>query len=319
MLFYNYLVNDSRDDLSIMKKGRSALIGLVLCVCMALLLAGCGSQSAPSTKMNTEHLYYLTYSVPSNWNKTDESKNSNYANYYNPSCGGAMIATCQFEVNYPEDTDVYIRDYFSSISDVEFTDIQRSSMGDGVVYDAAVTRNQGDGVYKGKTRCLLTAHAFYELYVIVPEASLSACDSTISEILDSMSFDNPNRPFGAADATAAAQLSSKPTAQPTSASSSSASATTSQLNALKKAKSYLNSSAFSHSGLIDQLEYEKFSADDATYAADNCGADWNSQAAKKAQSYMKVSSFSRDGLIDQLEYDGFTEAQAEHGADSAGL
>lgn len=95
--------------------------------------------------------------------------------------------------------------------------------------------------------------------------------------------------------------------------------TISQKNALKKAKDYLNYSAFSYTGLIEQLEYEKFSTEDATYAVDNCGADWNKQAEKKAADYLEYSSFSRDGLIEQLEYEGFTFEQATHGVDSTGL
>ncbi|MDD3307247.1 MAG: Ltp family lipoprotein [Acetobacterium sp.] len=91
-----------------------------------------------------------------------------------------------------------------------------------------------------------------------------------------------------------------------------------QKNALNKAKSYLDFSAFSHSGLITQLEYEGFSNEDSTYAVDNCGADWNEQAAKKAKSYLDFSSFSRDGLIDQLLYEGFTNEQAEYGATKVG-
>lgn len=82
--------------------------------------------------------------------------------------------------------------------------------------------------------------------------------------------------------------------------------TASQRNALAKAASYLSFSAFSHKSLIEQLEYEGFSTDDATFAADHCGADWMKQAEKKAQSYLKFMSFSRSGLIEQLEYEGFT-------------
>ncbi|PJC01906.1 MAG: hypothetical protein CO073_02270 [Candidatus Komeilibacteria bacterium CG_4_9_14_0_8_um_filter_36_9] len=95
--------------------------------------------------------------------------------------------------------------------------------------------------------------------------------------------------------------------------------TVSQKNAVAKAKSYLGYSAFSYTGLIEQLEYEQFSHADAVYGADNSGADWNEQAAKKAQSYMEYSAFSRGSLIEQLKYDGFTPAQAEYGADSVGL
>lgn len=95
--------------------------------------------------------------------------------------------------------------------------------------------------------------------------------------------------------------------------------TVSQKNAVAKAKSYLGYSAFSYTGLIQQLEYEQFSHADAVYGADNSGADWNEQAAKKAQSYMEYSAFSRGSLIEQLKYEGFTQAQAEYGANAVGL
>lgn len=96
------------------------------------------------------------------------------------------------------------------------------------------------------------------------------------------------------------------------------SATAGQSNALKKAKSYLKFSQFSYEGLIGQLEYEKFSYDDAVYAVDNCGADWNEQALGKAKSYLDFSAFSYSGLISQLEYEKFTTEQAAYGADNCG-
>ena len=94
--------------------------------------------------------------------------------------------------------------------------------------------------------------------------------------------------------------------------------TTGQRNALKSAKDYLSFSAFSYEGLIKQLEYEQYSHEDAVYAADNCGADWNEQAAKSAKSYLDFSSFSKDRLIEQLEYEGFTHEQAVYGAEQNG-
>ncbi|MHB8913444.1 MAG: Ltp family lipoprotein [Minisyncoccota bacterium] len=95
--------------------------------------------------------------------------------------------------------------------------------------------------------------------------------------------------------------------------------TISQQNAVKKAVSYLDYAAFSHDGLVAQLEYDQFSHADAVYGADNSGANWNEQAAKKAKSYMSYSAFSRGSLIAQLEYDQFTQAQAEYGANAVGL
>jgi len=81
----------------------------------------------------------------------------------------------------------------------------------------------------------------------------------------------------------------------------------------------LNYSAFSRSGLINQLEYEGFSNADATFGADAVGADWNQQAALKAANYLDYSSFSRSGLVDQLLYEGFSPSEAEYGVSTTGL
>lgn len=95
--------------------------------------------------------------------------------------------------------------------------------------------------------------------------------------------------------------------------------TPSQKNARQKAKSYLEFSAFSRSGLIKQLEFEEFTNQDATYGVDILTVDWNEQAAKKAKAYLGTSSLSRRGLIKQLEFEGFTQAQAEYGVSTTGL
>ena len=88
--------------------------------------------------------------------------------------------------------------------------------------------------------------------------------------------------------------------------------------ALLKALSYLDTLAFSYTGLIDQLEFEEFTPEQARYAVDRCGADWNEQAVKKAQSYLEVMAFSKEGLIDQLEFEGFTHEQAVYGVEQNG-
>jgi hypothetical protein len=92
----------------------------------------------------------------------------------------------------------------------------------------------------------------------------------------------------------------------------------SQQNAVRAAEDYLDVSAFSRQGLIEQLEYSGFSTEDATFAVDQIAVDWNVQAAKAAEDYLDISGFSRSGLIEQLEYSGFTPAQAEYGATAVG-
>ena len=89
-------------------------------------------------------------------------------------------------------------------------------------------------------------------------------------------------------------------------------------NALGSAESYLRTSAFSKEGLKDQLKFEGYSEEEASYAVNEVDVDWKEQSEKSAESYLEFSSFSRQGLIDQLEYEGFTSSQAEHGADAVG-
>ncbi|GAA3922946.1 Ltp family lipoprotein [Microbacterium invictum] len=94
--------------------------------------------------------------------------------------------------------------------------------------------------------------------------------------------------------------------------------TLAQQNAIGTAQDYLDYSGFSRGSLIGQLEYEGFSTEDATFGADNAGADWNAEAAESAASYLDYSSFSRQGLYDQLAYEEFTPEQIEHALSAVG-
>jgi Host cell surface-exposed lipoprotein len=101
--------------------------------------------------------------------------------------------------------------------------------------------------------------------------------------------------------------------------------TTAQENAIASAENYLDFSAFSKKGLIEQLSSEYgdgFSKADAIFAVKHIDVNWNEQAAKSAKNYLDFSSFSRSGLIEQLESeygDGFTHAQAVYGVNQTGL
>ena len=112
----------------------------------------------------------------------------------------------------------------------------------------------------------------------------------------------------------------KPTAKPTTAPTKKPDSgiTNGQKNALDRAKSYLRYSAFSREGLIGQLEFEDFSHQDAVYAVDHCGANWNEQALKKAKDYLEYSAFSKTGLQKQLEFEKFTSEQASYGVKNCG-
>lgn len=95
--------------------------------------------------------------------------------------------------------------------------------------------------------------------------------------------------------------------------------TASQEQAVGTAEDYLDTTAFSKTGLIDQLVFEGFSKADAKFAVAHITVNWSEQAALSAKSYLSTQHFSRSGLIGQLEFEGFTHAQAVYGVSKAGL
>lgn len=95
--------------------------------------------------------------------------------------------------------------------------------------------------------------------------------------------------------------------------------TTGEINALNLAIAYLNVMPFSLNGLIEQLEYEGCSYEDAKYAADNCGADWKEQAFLMGKKYLEIYNFSNTDLYEQLKYEGFSGDEAGYAVRELGL
>ena len=101
--------------------------------------------------------------------------------------------------------------------------------------------------------------------------------------------------------------------------------TVAQQNAVQSAKDYLNTQAFSRTGLIGQLSSsygDGFAKPVATFAVDYLHVNWKAEAVKSAKEYLQTSSFSCANLIQQLESsygEGFTHAQAVYGVHKTGL
>jgi len=103
--------------------------------------------------------------------------------------------------------------------------------------------------------------------------------------------------------------------------------TVAQENAYESALSYIDFSAFSKQGLIDQLSSEAgegYDLADAEFAVnlleENGDVDWNEQAYLSAMSYLEYDNYSKSGLIEQLESEygeQFTHDQAVYGAEKA--
>lgn len=88
------------------------------------------------------------------------------------------------------------------------------------------------------------------------------------------------------------------------------------MQAVLQAKKYVSELSFSYKGLVEQLEFDGFTHEQAIYAADNCNSDWFKQALLQARGYLSEQSFSYKGLVEQLEFDGFTHEEAIYAADN---
>ena len=75
----------------------------------------------------------------------------------------------------------------------------------------------------------------------------------------------------------------------------------------------------SKDGIIDQLIYDGCEEDDAAFAANHCGADWNEQADRFVKEFFLEYGYDREELIDKLITNAkFTQKQAEYAADQNG-
>jgi len=177
-------------------------------------------------------------------------------------------------------------------------------------------------------------HLLRNLGIVAGALLLVGIGAALSHGGSSPSNTASTSPAASAPAAAAVQAAGAPTTQPTVAPTAKASPspiappaptlTNQQQNAAKSARSYLNFTAFSRQGLIDQLSSaygDKYAVQDATIAVDSLNVDWNAEAVQSAKSYLKFTAFSCQGLIDQLDSpygEKFTVAQATYGAQQAG-
>ena len=161
--------------------------------------------------------------------------------------------------------------------------------------------------------------SFISMILIQPNEGLKYdYENEFDNIVDNVVVNDKKEEEEQSNTNSTTSSSSSTTTPSTSSNASTPSPTTGEKNALRSAREYLNFSAFSYTGLIKQLEYEGYSTEEATYAADNCNANWNEQAAKSAKEYLDMSSFSRQDLINQLIYEGYTQEQAEYGVTQNG-
>ena len=97
--------------------------------------------------------------------------------------------------------------------------------------------------------------------------------------------------------------------------------------AIRQAKSYLETMSYDRDELIDQLEYDKFTQEEALYGSavaigDSVELPAMSEtmtAEEAVKNYLQYFPMSRQGLIDQLStIDGYSVEEATAGVDASG-
>nr|DAM54685.1 MAG TPA: Host cell surface-exposed lipoprotein [Caudoviricetes sp.] len=319
------------------------LIALILGATVVTAISQCSNQpdfqepvttsptQAPTDTLDTDmfRLYNITpfsIAIPRSWSHTANDDNDCFLDSDN---NILFIATSQLDDSQSQINsnvvDVFIDGFKDSLDEFDEIDRTTTHIDDFFAYRVEANVKKSENKYHYTMYVWATDHYLCEMiFSSYGNEQSEEFDLFETDIVNSITVDSskdvrsPKK-----DSTKKAtepeteKTTKKPTEPPTEKPVDKI--TVSQSNALESAKSYLEYSAFSYNGLVEQLEYEKYSHEDAVYAADHCGADWNEQAAKSAESYLAYSSFSRDGLIEQLEYEGFTHEQAVYGVEQNGL
>ena len=277
-------------------------------------------QNLNDIDMTNQKIGGVNYQVPADWDTRQETDDGDIYIYYSPktsskstetvlACYSEMtnltddnlenvIGACADSVAKTDDVSNFVKEDYPDLGEYAIKSTFTQEI-DGESYDAAyyVFPVNMDGLFS------LLFYSRSGNHVYEPYYNL---------ILDSIELPAAKAQSESSEESSTEEVSAATSSEKTATSESDL--TTERASALQMAAEYLEYTAFSHDGLVDQLEYEGFSTEDATYAADNCGADWNEQAARMAQQYRDYSTFSHAGLVDQLEYEGFSAEQAEYGA-----
>lgn len=286
---------------------------------------------APTDTLDTDmfRLYNVTpfsIAIPKSWSHTANDDNDCFLDSDN---NILFVTTSQLNDSQSQFNskvvDVFIDGFEDSLDEFDEIDRTTTHIDDFLAYRVTANVKKSENKYHYTMYIWATDHYLCEMiFSSSGDEQSEEFDLFESDIVNSITVDSSKdvrSPEEDSTEKSTEPKTEKPTKKPTEPPTEKPvdKITISQSNALKSAKSYLEYSSFSYNGLIEQLEYEKYSHEDAVYAADNCGADWNEQAAKSAESYLAYSSFSRDSLIEQLEYEGFTHEQAVYGVEQNGL
>ena len=278
---------------------------LIVLMC-AMVFTGCGAEKKVDSKADTIELAEETYEEESAWPKTEEFLDGE--KYEFDKKNWAYYEVKKSTSGVEAQVSIYCEEDSYPLGETCFSLLQSEL---GMHFE-----NFNIGYDSGEDTILYAVVGGKAISEEMPEVNEEDVKDECRE--KAIQFYDTCLEYLKENAPAISETKNGETQQQTVVSEQVRTATIGQQNAFASAKQYLELLPFSYAGLIEQLEYEGYSTEDATYAADNCGADWNEQAVKSAKSYLDMMPFSREELIGQLEYEGFTHEQAVYGVEQNG-
>lgn len=307
-----------------MKKMFVFIVSLVLSLSLTACNSGDRTQSSAGSQSAEETVRVssgsLAIEVPADWRV---SKEEDGKTIYPEFGGGIDLRTDDLRTDDEVDfasmsLGEFYAAYIISLTDDSSMSVtikpEQLNVGKAAAIRTQLSYNTDKGLLQGWNELIISGYNVYSVTFFVPESIYEDKADLILNTLDSITVSDSEVPMF--DASSNQDASSKNDSQDDARTQDEESL--SQANAVKKAKEYLSFTAFSHTSLVNQLEYEGFSHDAAVYGADNCGANWTEQASKKAKEYLNFATFSYNGLVKQLEYEGFSHDDAVHSADNCG-
>ena len=88
--------------------------------------------------------------------------------------------------------------------------------------------------------------------------------------------------------------------------------TSAQEAALESARYRIDAEGVSKVALIQHMTADGYTRANATFAANNVGADWKAEAVEQAENRLDAEEYSRRSLAEHLGSDGFTPAEVEY-------
>lgn len=254
------------------------IIILLIC-CMALV--GCGEVSTQNKTKNFSNLYEteelsienlgdIEFQIPKIF-KNDTSENREWIYYYYNDL--LFAESCKEEnkftnKSFSENSDSYINGMIEN-NDGKILNVEIIELKIGKAIKSSLEETVNEKRYILHSIAFIYNKNIYNIGFMNEKTSNIDYSKDFEKLIQTITIKDDYAKEKIETETETETVEIKTEDEKTKENKQTSSTTIGQRNALRSAKNYLSIMAFSYSGLIEQLEFEQYSHDDAVYAADN--------------------------------------------------